>query len=252
MILQLTQSAETQRVSPQDILDYQTFARRHQTPAGKNELKQFERFHAATHLISQEMDTYLDAKLTPNDHSRTVIADVCGVKNETLTAVFCQTSGIDEPLAKSIEIINKSQNTNAIILLPRELDQPTLEEPVRIALETGKATMEVFGWFGDTFQETFRETLGLIELLGSEARMRVLAPLLERSGAKRDYRTRINPKLVYHNISALSDAGLLDENIEGAYELSQFGKTVLAEFITFLEKTRKTLNESRTREVKND
>src|SRR5439155_18850368 len=45
---------------------------------------------------------------------------------------------------------------------------------------------------------------------------------------------------------------LLDESIEGAYELSQFGKTVLAEFITFLEKTRKTLNESRTREVKND
>jgi len=34
--------------------------------------------------------------------------------------------------------------------------------------------------------------------------------------------------------------------------LSQFGKTILAEFITFLEKTRKTLDESRTREVKND
>src|SRR5438094_137563 len=147
MILQLTQTAEMQRVSPQDILDYKTFARKHQTPAGKN---------------------------------------------------------------------------------------------------------EVHGWFGDTFQETFRETLGLIELLGNETRMRMLAPLLERSGAKRDYRTRINPKLVYHNISALSDAGLLDENIEGAYELSQFGRTILAEFITFLEKTRKTLDESRAREVKND
>ena len=252
MILQLTQTTETQRVSPQDILDYKTFARKHQTPAGKNELKQFERFHAARNLTSQEMDTYLDAKLTSNDHSSTIIVDVCGVKNKTLTAVFCQTAGIDESLAKSLETINKSQNTNVIILLPRELDQPTLKEPVRIALERGKATMEVLGWFGDTFQETFRETLGLIELLGNETRMRMLAPLLERSGAKRDYRTRINPKLVYHNISALSDAGLLDENIEGAYELSQFGKTILAEFITFLEKTRKTLDESRTREVKND
>jgi hypothetical protein len=246
MKLQLTQSVETQRVSPQDILEYNTFARKHQTPAGNNELKQFERFHAARHLISQEMDTYLDAKLTPNDHSRTITVDVCGVKNETLTAVFCQTAGIDEPLAKFIETINKSQNTNAIILLPRDLDQPTLTEPVRMAIERGKATIEVLGWFGDTFQETFRETLGLIELLGNETRMRMLAPLLERSGAKRDYRTRINPKLVYHNISALSDAGLLDENIEGAYELSQFGKTILAEFITFLEKTRKTLDESRT------
>jgi predicted transcriptional regulator len=82
--------------------------------------------------------------------------------------------------------------------------------------------------------------------------MRMLAPLLERSGAKRDYRTRINPKLVYHNISALSDAGLLDENVEGAYDLSEFGKTILAEFLTFLEKARKTLYESRTEEVKND
>ncbi len=252
MILRLTQSTETHRVSPQDILDYNTFSRRHQTPTGKSELKQFERFHAARHLISQEMDTYLDAKLTPNDGSGTIIVDACGVKNEFLTSVFCQTAGIDESLAKSIETINKSQNANAIILLPRELDQPTLKEPVRIALARGKATMEVLGWFGDTFQETFREALGLIELLGNETRMRMLAPLLEGVGAKRDYRTRINPKLVYHNISALSDAGLLDENVEGAYELSQFGKTILAEFITFLDKTRKTLDESRTREVKND
>ncbi len=247
MRLRLSLSAETQRVSPQDILDYKTFTRRHQNPTGKNELEQFERFHAAWHLISQEMDTYLDAKLTPDDPSRAIIVDVCGVKNGTLTAVFCQTAGLDEPLAKSIETINKSQNASAVILLPRELDQPTLEESVRVALERGKATMEVLGWFGDTFEETFRETLGLIELLGNETRMRMLAPLLEKSGAKRDYRTRINPKLVYHNISALSDAGLLDENTEGAYELSQFGKTVLAEFITFLEKTRKTINESKTR-----
>src|SRR5712692_10078426 len=135
---------------------------------------------------------------------------------------------------------------------PRELDQPALKESVRVALERGKATFEVLGWFGDTFEETFRETLGLIELLGNETRMRMLAPLLEKSGAKKDYRTRINPKLVYHNISALSDAGLVAENSEGTYELSQFGKTILAEFITFLEKTRKTLDESKTREVKND
>jgi hypothetical protein len=246
MILQLSLSTKTQRVSPQDILDYETFTRRHRNPTEKNELRQFERFHAARHLISEEMDTYLDAKLTPNDPSRTVTVDVCGVKNGTLTAVFCQTAGLDEPLARSIETINKSQNANAVILLPRELDQPALKESMRVALERGKATMEVLGWFDDTFDETFRETLGLIELLGNETRMRMLAPLLEKSGAKKDYRTRINPKLVYHNISALSDAGLLDENSEGTFELSQFGKTVLAEFLTFLEKTRKTLDKSRT------
>jgi len=193
------------------------------------------------------MDAYLDAKLTPDDSSQTMTVDVCGAKNGTLIAVFCQTAGLDEPLASSIETINKAQNASAVILLPRELDQPALKESMRAALEKGKVTMEVLGWFDDTFEETFRETLGLIELLVNETRMRMLAPLLEKSGAKRDYRTRINPRLVYHNIAALSDAGLLDESNEGTYDLSQFGKTILTEFITFLEKTRKTLGESKTR-----
>jgi len=192
------------------------------------------------------MDAYLDAKLTPDDSSQTMTVDVCGAKNGTLIAVFCQTAGLDEPLASSIETINKAQNASAVILLPRELDQPALKESMRAALEKGKVTMEVLGWFDDTFEETFRETLGLIELLVNETRMRMLAPLLEKSGAKRDYRTRINPRLVYHNIAALSDAGLLDESNEGTYDLSQFGKTILTEFITFLEKTRKTLGESKT------
>jgi DNA-binding transcriptional ArsR family regulator len=245
MKLQLRPSPETQRVSPQDILDYQTFARNHRIPADRSELRQFERFHAARHLISNEMETYLDAELAPDEFSGAFTVDVCGVKNGTLTAVFCQTRGLDEPLSDSMEAINKSQNASAVILVPRELDRPLLGESVRVALETGRARVEVLGWFGDTFEETFRETLDLIELLGNETRMRMLAPLLEKSGAKKDYRTKINPKLVYHNISALSDAGLLDENNEGSYELSQFGKTILAEFITFLEKTRKTLDESK-------
>ena len=247
MILQLNISEETQRVSPQDILDYKTFVHRHQRPNEKSELRQFERFHAARHLISQEMDTYLDVKLTSDDPSRTMTVDVCGVKNGILMAVFCQTAGLDEPLSRFIETINKAQNATAVIILPRELDQPVLKESMRAALDKGKVTMEVLGWFNNTIEETFRETLSLIELLGNETRMRMLAPLLEKSGAKRDYRTRINPKLVYHNIAALSDAGLLDENNEGTFELSQFGKTILAEFITFLEKTRKTLDESKTR-----
>src|SRR5712691_4480275 len=191
-------SAGTQRVFPQDILDYKIFARKHQNPTEKSELKQFERFHAARHLISQEMDTYLDAELTADGPSRSLTVDVCGVKNGILTAVFCQTAGLDELLAKSIETINESQNASAVILLPRELDQPALKESMRVALERGQATFEELGWFGETFAATFRETLVFIELLGNETRRRILSPLLEKSGAKKDYRIRINPRLVYH------------------------------------------------------
>jgi DNA-binding transcriptional ArsR family regulator len=239
-------SPDTERVSPQDILDYRTFVHRHQNPINKNELKQLERFHAARHLISLDMDTYLDARLTPENSSKEMTVDVCGTKDGTLTAVFCQGGEPDQPLAEHIDTINKSQNATALILLPKEADEGRLDESIQAALERGKATVEVLGWFGDTFERTFRDTLDLIELLGNETRMRMLAPLLEKSGAKKDYRTEINPKLVYHNISALSDAGLLDENNEGSYNMSQFGKTILAEFITFLEKTRKVLDESKS------
>ena len=251
MMLQLIPSKTTEHVSPQDILDYETFNRKHLSRLGGNELKQFERFHASRHLISQDMETYLEAKIGSADNGDQMTVDVCGLKERNLTAVFCQTGELS-PLAGSIATINKSRNANAIVILPRQLDRHSMGPQLRAAIDNGKATIEVLGWFNDSFEETFRETLSLIELLGNETRMRMLAPLLEKSGAKRDYRTRINPKLVYHNISALSVAGLLDENNEGTYDLSQFGKTVLAEFITFLEKTRKALDDSRVREVNDD
>lgn len=245
MFLRLIPKTATERVSPQDILDYETFNRKHQNLKGTNELKQFERFHAARHLIAEDMDTYLDVKIAPENSQAQIAVDVCGLKDRMLTAIFCQTTEVDDPLTASIEIINKSRNGNAIIILPRELDQSPVNKPIRAAIDNGKARMEVLGWFSDNFEKTFRETLDLIELLGNETRMKMLAPLLEKSGAKKDYRTKINPKLVYHNLSALAGAGLLDENTKGSYELSPFGKTILAEFITFLEKTRKALDESR-------
>ena len=251
MMLRLIPSTTAEHVSPRDILDFETFNRKHPVHSGANDLKQFERFHASRRLISQDMDTYLNARIGSADNDDQMIVDVCGVKEKSLTAVFCQTGELSS-LSESIMIINKSRNANAIVILPRQLDRHAVDPQLRAAIDNGKATMEVLGWFNDSFEATFRETLSLIELLGNETRMRMLAPLLEKSGAKKDYRTRINPKLVYHNISALSVAGLLDENNEGTYDLSQFGKTILAEFITFLEKTRKALDDSKIREVNDD
>jgi len=48
---------------------------------------------------------------------------------------------------------------------------------------------------------------------------------------------------VYKTLSVLLGACLVDEH-EGNYELSRLGKTILAEFLTLLEKTRKTLDSS--------
>ena len=54
----------------------------------------------------------------------------------------------------------------------------------------------------------------------------------------------IAPKLgVQESISSPKGACLVDEH-EGNYESSRLGKTILAEFFTLLEKTRKTLDSS--------
>jgi DNA-binding transcriptional ArsR family regulator len=137
-----------------------------------------------------------------------------------------------------------------LILSPEEIAPDLIEEEAPGALIRGKVQVETLGWFDDTLDRTLQQTLRTIELLVNETRMRMLAPLLQRSALKREFRARINPKLVYYNLIALSEAGIVDEPVEGTYELSQLGKTVLPEFIAFLEKTRKTLDDYRNKEVK--
>src|SRR5689334_20359086 len=109
MMLRLIPSKITEHVSPQDTLDYGTFNKKHRGHPGASELKQFERFHASRHLISKEMDTYLDAQIGSEDSGEQIKVDVCGLKNKTLTAVFCQT-GERGPPAEYMETINGSQN----------------------------------------------------------------------------------------------------------------------------------------------
>src|SRR5207245_4885564 len=131
-----------------------------------------------------------------------------------------------------------------------EIQPDLIEEHALGAVGTGKLQIETLGWFEDTLERTLQQTLRTIELLVNETRMRMLAPMLQKSALKRDFRARINPKLVYHNLTALSEAGIVDEPVEGTYELSQLGKTVLPEFITCLEKPRNTLDDYRHKELK--
>jgi DNA-binding transcriptional ArsR family regulator len=137
-----------------------------------------------------------------------------------------------------------------LILSPEEISPDLIEEEVPGGLDMGKLQIETLGWFEDTLERTLQQTLRTIELMVNETRMRMLAPLLQKSALTRDFRARINPKLVYHNLTALLEAGIVDEPVEGTFELSQLGKTVLPEFIAFLEKTRKTLDDYRNKEVK--
>ncbi len=184
-----------------------------------------------------------------DDHS-TIEADVAGVKNGEMIIAFCSASLPEDSVWTSVRLISQSQNARSLILSPEEISPDLIEEEVPRGLDMGKLQIETLGWFEDTLERTLQQTLRTIELLVNETRMRMLAPLLQKSALTRDFRARINPKLVYHNLTALSEAGIVNEPVEGTFELSQLGKTVLPEFIAFLEKTRKTLDDYRNKEVK--
>jgi DNA-binding transcriptional ArsR family regulator len=184
-----------------------------------------------------------------DDHS-TIEADVAGVKNGEMIVAFCSASLPEDSVWTRVRLISQSQNARSLILSPEEISPDLIEEEVPRGLDMGKLQIETLGWFEDTLEQTLQQTLRTIELLVNETRMRMLAPLLQKSALTRDFRARINPKLVYHNLTALSEAGIVNEPVEGTFELSQLGKTVLPEFIAFLEKTRKTLDDYRNKEVK--
>jgi DNA-binding transcriptional ArsR family regulator len=248
--LTLYNENSTRRVEPGSALDYGTFSDTFGDPTSDKELEVFEKYIASRILLGKGFETYLDPVLKRDDDESTIQADVCGIKKDELVVAFCSAGLPEDSVWKNVRLISQSQNAQSLILSPEEIAPDLIEEEAPRALDMGKIQIETLGWFEDTLERTLQQTLRTIELLVNETRMRMLAPLLQKSALKRDFRARINPKLVYHNLTALSEAGIVDEPVEGTFELSQLGKTVLPEFIAFLEKTRKTLDDYRSKEVK--
>jgi len=214
-----------------------------------NELETFERFFAARSLIERGLETYLDPLVTESDQASGIAVDACGVGDGSLTIIFCEAGRLKPSLSSILRLVFRSQNAQAVILASAAMKAEAIEKLMPAAFRSRKVTIEHLGWFEDHLDSALQDTLRLIDLLGNETRMRMLTPLFRKTSAKRDYRTSINPKLVYRNLSAFLDAGLVGEE-DGSYELSELGKTIVAEFITFLEKTRKAVDEvSKKKEV---
>jgi hypothetical protein len=249
MNLELVHRPAPKPVSPRSVLDYGTFARRFHEPQDIRGLKLFEQFITASRLIREGYDTYLDPVFKLGGSAPSFRADAGGIKEEEILVAFCTTTEPDEQQWNAVQQVSKSGNARALIVSAHGVDSYTIEEKVPGAIDKGKIEVETLGWFEDTLEETLRQTLRTIELMVNETRMRMLAPLLQKSALKKEFRARINPKLVYHNIAELSKAGILDEPSQGTYELSRMGETVLAEFLMFLERTRRTLDDQKHEEV---
>lgn len=254
MKLEIIEDEDSVKPSVHEILDYGTFSSQHRKLENDNELRTFEKFNAALNLMSSGLETFIDPTITIDSRKTSVKVDVAAVDPDTgkITVVFCHTSPPSNSFWSILKNVVESDNGQAIILSPGILDKSTIEEHVPKAIRAGKVKLQNIGWFSDSLEAPMLDTLRMLELLVNETRIRMLAPLFQKTMArKKEYRSKINPKLVYSNLNSLSQAGLLNETAaeEGAYELSNFGKAMLGEFLTFLEKTRRILDESRQEEI---
>ena len=80
-----------------------------------------------------------------------------------------------------------------------------------------------------------------MDVLCNETRVKMLLPLLEHPQGKKNFREEINPKLIYENVPLLRTHKLIDELSNDLYDLTPMGKTILGEYLAFVEKVRDLL-----------
>lgn len=247
MRLAVLQSARTARVLPVHILDYMAFRDAFGPETDENELHMLEKFQAARSMIQRGLqNTLVSATLTTiPETERTLNVDVCGIDRDNLNLVFCETGPVDENLFQNLELVEDAENANATLIFPSRVDTSEIADRFPEAVESGKFEVQRLPWRERAIDRTFREALEIMDLLGNETRVRMLVPLLERPHGKRHYRAEINPKLVYENVTSLLTHRLIDELDDDTYGLTTIGKQIFCEYMAFVERVRRVLEENR-------
>lgn len=247
MRLVVLQPSRAARVLPVHVLDYMAFRDSFGSGTGETELHMLEKFHAARSMIQRGFhDTYVSATLrTIPETEHRLDVDVCSIDDDNLNLVFCETGPVDENLFRSLELVEDAENANAVLLFASRIDLSEIADRFPEAVESGKFKVQRLHWHERVLDRTFREALEIMDLLGNETRVRMLVPLLEKPHGKRHYRTEINPKLVYENVTSLLTYRLIDEQDDDTYGLTTVGRQIFCEYMAFLERVRRVLEENR-------
>ncbi len=246
MRLEVLPSSRKRRVLPIHVVNYTAFREDFHTPDDENELHLLEKFHVARELSQRShVDTFVRPVLyDPEKHAHRVTADLAAVEGDTLTIVFCETRAPDDALLKDLEVVDEAENSQAIVVYPSKVNSDPIDSKFREAFESGKFMIERLSWRDRGLERTFRDTLELMELLCNETRVKMLLPLLEAPQGKRNFREGINPKLIYENVPLLRAHKLIDELSDDLYDLTPIGKTILGEYLAFIEKVRDLMEKS--------
>jgi hypothetical protein len=229
------------------VLDYEAFRDDFRTEDSESELHLLEKFHAARNLSKGAgVDAFVNAVLfDPERHGRRLTADLVGVREDRLTAVFCETEPPDEGLMRDLEVVDESENSKAVVVYPFKLNSDQIDSKFHSAVNTGKFTIEHLNWRDRGLERAFRDVLELMDVLTNETRVKMLLPLLEQPQGKRHFREDINPKLIYENVPLLRTHKLINELSDDLYGLTTMGKMILCEYLAFVEKVRHLLEQQR-------
>jgi hypothetical protein len=243
MRLELLPSSRKRRVLPRHVVNYTAFREDFRTQEDESELHLLEKFHAARVLSKNgDVDTFVEPVLYDSEkHSHRLTSDLVGVEGSTLTAVFCETKQPSESLLKDLGIVDEAENSKAVVVYPSKVNSNQISSYFPEAVDSGKFVIEHLNWRDRGLERAFREALELMDLLCNETRVKMLLPLLEHPQGKKNFREGINPKLIYENVPLLRAHKLIDELSEDLYDLTPIGKTILGEYLAFVEKVRDLL-----------
>ena len=247
MNLEVHPSAKKRRVLSLHVLDYGVFREDFRSQDDESEIHLLEKFHAARNLSRNGgVDTFVDAVLYDTErHTRRFTADLVGVREDGLTAVFCETKPADEALMKDLQVVDESENSKAVVVYPFKVNSDPIDTKFHSAVNTGKFVIEHLNWRDRGLERAFREVLDLMDVLTNETRVKMLLPLLEQPQGKKHFREDINPKLIYENVPLLRTHKLISELADDLYDLTPMGKNILCEYLAFVEKVRHLLEEEK-------
>lgn len=246
MRLEVQPASRKRRVLPMHVVNYTAFREDFHTEEDESELHLLEKFQAARILSQQgDLETFVDPVLfDPEGRSQKLTTDLAGVKEGTVTAVFCETTPPDEELLKELQVIDGAENSKSVVVYPFRVNSESIGSKFPRALESGKLVIEHLNWRDRALEKAFRQALELMDVLCNETRVKMLLPLLEHPQGKKNFREEINPKLIYENVPLLRTHKLIDELSDDLYELTPMGKTILGEYLAFVEKVRDLLEKA--------
>lgn len=236
-------------MQPQHIIDYEAFKLRFGRDPRETELHLLEKYYATRSLVEEGYpETFVESTLVcvprlSDALNNLVIADVCGKSDDELTVVFCELNRPTNQLYRNLNVVAKASNAKAVLLYPFSIDPTIIGEKFQDAIESEKFVIKRVCWLNSGLEEAFKEAIDLLDLLSNETRVRMLLRLLDSPCEKKHYRAEINPKLVYENLASFLTHGLVHEGPDKLYELSPLGGRLLAEYLTFLEKVKRALEE---------